>query len=164
MAGPAASQVTAQRPVAITLPSGVRMPVLPAATSQTGVLGVPVDIGRAGWWDGSSRIGDPYGSIVIAAHVDSFTQGVGKFAELLSMHAGDEIGLQSAGLRQTFRVVSAQLEPKSSLASDQRVFAGTGPARLVLITCGGPYEPDLGGYQDNMVVIAQPTAAPTTVS
>jgi hypothetical protein len=160
LASPAPSQIRAQPPVEVMLPSGARLPVLPAATSRAGVLQVPEDIGRAGWWDGSSRIGDPFGSIVVAAHVDSFTQGIGKFAELLDMHPGDEVQLDSADMRQMFRVVWAHLEPKTSLATDSRVFAADGGGRLVLITCGGAYDPDLGGYLDNMVVIATPERAP----
>lgn len=161
IASPAASQVQSQRPVTITFPSGAHMRVLPATTDRTGVLLVPDDIGRAGWWDGSSRIGDPFGSIVVAGHVDSFTQGIGRFAELLDMHPGDEVRLESADLWQMFRVVSAQLEPKTSLTSDTRVFAHGGDERLVLITCGGRYVADLGGYLDNMVVIADPVGTPT---
>jgi Sortase domain len=161
VAAPAASQIRSQRPVGITLPNGARMSVLPAVTGPTGTLQVPDDIGRAGWWDGSSRIGDPFGSIVIAAHVDSFTQGIGKFAELLDMHRGDEVRLESTNMSQSFRVESAHLVPKASLAADSRVFAPRGGARLVLITCGGPYDPGLGGYQDNMVVIARPQGLPT---
>lgn len=160
IASPAASQIHPQRPVGIMLPSGAQMRVLPAVTGPTGVLQVPGDVGRAGWWDSSSRIGDPFGSIVVAAHVDSFTQGIGEFAELLDMHPGDEVRLESANLRQRFRVVTAHLEPKTSLAADSRVFAPDGDARLVLITCGGTYDPDLGGYQDNMVVIAIPEDPP----
>jgi hypothetical protein len=136
------------------------MPVLPAATDHTGVLQVPSNIDRAGWWDGGSRIGDPFGAIVVAAHVDSFTQGLGAFAELLNMRAGDEIRLDSASLRQSFRVVAAHLEPKSSLATDSRVFGAGGDYRLVLLTCGGSYDPSRGGYQDNMVIIASAVGAP----
>lgn len=160
-ASPAASDIESERPVDITLPSGAQMRVLPAATDTSGVLQVPADIGLAGWWDGSSRIGDPFGSIVVAAHVDSFTQGIGKFAELLAMHPGDAVLMDSAHLRQKFVVVSAHLEPKTSLATDARVFAPAGDGRLVLLTCGGTYDPDLGGYQDNMVVVATPHGAPT---
>ena len=32
-----------------------------------------------------------------------------------------------------------------------------GPARLVLITCGGPFVPALSSYRDNLVVVAVPT-------
>ncbi len=36
------------------------------------------------------------------------------------------------------------------------LFARSGPARLTVITCGGPYLADQGGYQDNVVVTAVP--------
>jgi hypothetical protein len=161
LARPAATQIGAQPPIRVTLPSGAQVRVLPASTNHAGVLEVPEDIERAGWWDGSSRIGDPFGSIVVAAHVDSFTQGIGTFAQLLAMHPGDEVQLESVGLRQSFRVVTAHLEAKTSLADDSRVFAPDGDSRLVLLTCGGTYDPILGGYQDNMVVIALPTGRPS---
>jgi Sortase domain len=160
VAGAAASQIRSERPVRITLPSGATMRVLPAATGRTGVLQVPDDIGSAGWWDGGSRVGDPYGPIVVAAHVDSFTQGIGKFAELLGMHPGQEVLLESPHLVQRFVVESAELVPKTSLATDSQAFAPGGDGRLVLITCGGTYDPDQGGYQDNMVVVASPEKAP----
>jgi Sortase domain len=159
-ARPAASQVFAERPVAIVLPNGATMPVLPASTDPSGVLQVPSNIDRAGWWDGGSRVGDPFGAIVVAAHVDSFTQGLGAFAELLNMRPGDEVRLDSRHLRQSFRVVSAHLEPKSSLATDSRVFGADGQYRLVLLTCGGSYDPSHGGYQDNMVIIASAEKSP----
>jgi len=154
----APSQVVPQRPVSIVLPSGARMAIQRAATSGSGALLVPDDIGRAGWWTGGSRLGDPFGSIVVAAHVDSFTQGVGQFAELLQMEPGDMVRLESKGLRERFRVVWAHLVPKASLADDAAAFTPQGQGRLVLITCGGPYDSSLGGYQDNMVVVGVPVA------
>ena len=36
------------------------------------------------------------------------------------------------------------------------VFARTGPERLRLVTCTGPYLPEAGGYQQNLVVTAVP--------
>jgi Sortase domain len=137
------------------------MAIRPAPTSGSGVLLVPDDIGKAGWWTGGSRLGDPYGSIVVAAHVDSFTQGVGQFAELLQIDQGDLVRLTSEDLRQQFRVVWAHLVPKTALADDAAAaFTPVGDGRLVLITCGGAYDPSLGGYQDNMVVIADPVGSP----
>ncbi|MGI8993003.1 MAG: hypothetical protein ACR2FP_01765, partial [Nocardioidaceae bacterium] len=66
----APSQVDAQRPQRLTLPSGTVVDVRVASTSGTGELVLPHDINQAGWWDGSARLGDPYGAVVIAAHVD----------------------------------------------------------------------------------------------
>ncbi|MEP6528030.1 MAG: class F sortase [Nocardioidaceae bacterium] len=157
VAGPAASQVVSQRPRQIRLPSGTIMAVRRAATDPGGELVLPGNINRAGWWDGGSRLGDPYGAVVIAAHVDS-TQGVGRAAEFLSMHAGDIVKVRSADLRETFRVTSAKLVPKTSLTAGSYAYSGRGSPRLVLLTCGGTYDSARGGYQYNMVVVATPVA------
>ncbi len=152
----APSQVDAERPRMITLSSGTKMTVKVSATATTGELKIPTDINQAGWWDGGARLGDPFGAIVVAAHVDSFTQGIGRFAELLSVHPDDALRLDSRHLSQKFRVVSARLVPKTSVTATSSVYSAQGPPRLVLITCGGAYDPSLGGYQSNLVVIAEP--------
>ena len=36
------------------------------------------------------------------------------------------------------------------------LFTREGPPRLTLVTCGGPFLPDIGGYRDNVVVVAEP--------
>lgn len=151
---PAVSQVDSERPLTVTLASETTMRVRKSATAASGALSIPSDIKQAGWWDGSSRLGDPFGAIVVAAHVDSFTQGLGRFAELLSMKPGDVIRLSSARLRESFQVASAELVPKTSISATSRLFSAGGQSRLVLITCGGEYDPARGGYQSNMVVVA----------
>jgi hypothetical protein len=159
LATAAPSQVDAQRPRAVMLPSGTTMPVDAAATGIDGELVIPSDIDRVGWWDGSSRLGDPFGSIVLAAHIDSFAQGLGRFVELLEMQPGDRVTVSTQGLTQEFRVVSAELVPKSTLSRTSSVYSIVGKTRLVLITCGGEYDANSGGYQDNMVVEAVPIGA-----
>jgi hypothetical protein len=129
------------------------------ATGADGALEIPADIKRAGWWDGSSHLGDPFGSVVVAAHIDSFTQGLGRFVELLGMHRGDVVTIQSRHLEQRFVVTSAHLDPKAEVTATSSLYDVTGPARLVLITCGGDYSPETG-YADNMVVLAQPSGPP----
>jgi hypothetical protein len=141
------------------LPSGTVVPVRAAETGSDGVLRLPTDIRRAGWWDGSARLGDPLGSIVVAAHVDSLDQGLGVFAQLLSVRRGDDIMVGAGGLTQRFQVVQARLMPKTSLSAASPLYSAPTPTRLVLITCGGPYDPARGGYQDNFVVIAEPHGA-----
>jgi hypothetical protein len=156
----APSQVDAGRPVALTLPSGTTMAIDESATGRDGALQIPADVKRAGWWDGSSRLGDPFGSIVVAAHVDSFTQGLGRIVELLGMNEGDVVEVRSRHLEQRFVVVSARLVPKAAVTARSSIYAPTGDSRLVLITCGGAYDPDTG-YAENMVVVAEPAAPPS---
>lgn len=152
----AASQQDIARPTSVRLPSGVTVPVRVASTGERGLLQVPRDIRAAGWWDGGAQIGDAYGAIVIAGHVDSATQGLGPFAELLNTRPGDRIRVGGKAATQAFAVSTVDLVPKVSLRTRDAVFAESGRLRLVLITCAGPFDPARGGYQDLAVVTAHP--------
>jgi len=138
------------------LPSGTTVSVRTARTGLRGLLLVPRGIRAAGWWDGGARVGDAYGAIVIAGHVDSATQGVGPFAELLRARAGDRIAITGETATQRFVVDAVDLVPKISLDTREETFAADGPLRLVLITCAGPFLPAQGGYQDLAVITARP--------
>ena len=142
-------------PLGIELPSGDTAAVDPVQTVG-GVLQVPDDISHVGWWDGSSYAGDPFGSTVIAGHVDSRQQGLGFFAQLLLVTVGDLITLRSDAQTLTYRVVSTTLVQKEALASESDAFAQTGPHRLVLITCSGQWRPEVRSYDSNLVVVADP--------
>jgi hypothetical protein len=54
-----------------------------------------------------------------------------------------------------WRVVSREQVDKQALPVD-RLFAREGPPRLVLVTCGGEFVPERGGYESNVVVVAEP--------
>ncbi|MDR7253816.1 hypothetical protein J2X46_002806 [Nocardioides sp. BE266] len=152
--------VRPEPPAAATLPSGRTVRISPVGTTPAGFLAVPEDIDVAGWWRGGSRLGDPFGSILVAAHVDSSTQGLGPFAELLTVDRGTRIRITSAGLQQVFQVKSRTLVPQGSLADDSWIFDVAGPVRLTLVTCAPPYDASRGGYQNLAVVTAVPLGAP----
>lgn len=146
-------------PAGLVMPSGRRAPVVAADTAADGVLAVPEDPAVIGWWTGGARIGDPYGSTVLAGHVDSRGYGVGVLAELGRAAVGDRVAVTAgtAGTaRQDYRVVSVEQVPKARLAADTAVFDQSGAPRLVLITCGGRFDPAARAYEDNLVVIAEP--------
>jgi hypothetical protein len=152
--------VSAQPPTSARLPSGRTVAISAVGTTTYGLLAVPDDIDVAGWWRGGSRLGDPFGSILVAAHVDSRTQGLGPFAELLTVGTGMPVVLRSAGLRQAFEVRSRRLVPQGTLADDSWIFEASGAARLTLVTCAPPYDADRGGYQNLAVVTAVPLGPP----
>jgi LPXTG-site transpeptidase (sortase) family protein len=129
--------------------------VLPAKTVD-GELKVPEQVQHVGWWDGSSYAGDPFGTTVIAGHVDSATEGIGFFARLLRVEVGDKVTLLGDGHRASYRIVSVQLVAKQALSSDGHALDQTGDHRLVLITCAGAYHRDRGGYDSNLVVTGVP--------
>jgi len=152
--------VVPEDPVRLVLPSGTPVPVTSVRTTANGVLDVPSDVEAAGWWPGGSRIGDPFGSTLIAAHVDSTAQGVGPFASLLSVARGDRVVLRSVGLEQVFRVRSLRLRPQGSIEPDSELYSPAGDRRLTLVTCAGPYDASRGGYQNLAVVVAVPSGPP----
>jgi hypothetical protein len=148
----------AEPPVLVTLPSGRRVRVRAVGTTAAGLLDVPDDVGQAGWWRGASRVGDPFGSTLVAAHVDSRTQGLGPFAELLTVSGGARVRLASEHLTQEFEVRSRRLVPQGSLADETWLFEVSGERRLTLVTCAPPYDASRGGYQNLAVVTAVPTS------
>ena len=86
-----AVQVVAHRPTSLSLPSGTTVRIDASATAPTAnSRSRPTSTGPAG---GMAVRGSaiPSGRIVVAAHVDSFDQGLGRFAELLSVRRGEPI-------------------------------------------------------------------------
>lgn len=152
--------VAPEAPGSVRLPSGRTVPVRSVGTIADGTLDVPGDIDAAGWWRGGSRIGDPFGSVLVAAHVDSATQGLGPFAELLSVDAGQHVVLTSEHLRQEYVISELRLVDKGRLADHDWVYAPSGPHRLTLVTCAGPFVPGKGGYQRLAVVTATAVGQP----
>ncbi len=149
----APSQVKRFVPVELILPGREKAKVV-AVSTVDGELQVPKHVDHLGWWDGSSWLGDPFGSTVIAGHVDSATEGLGFFAQLLEIRRDDRVQvLGASGQRQTFRVTSVRTVAQNALADDSKALAQTGEHRLVLITCTGAYRPGRG-YESNLVVTA----------
>lgn len=155
--------VTPEPPRRAVLPSGADVPVVPVSTTADGTLDVPGDINVAGWWRGGSRLGDPFGSTLLSAHVDSTEQGLGPYGELLTVTAGQRIVLESRHLRQEFRVSSLRLLDKGPLSDHAWVYSASGPHRLTMVTCAGPYDAARGGYQRLAVVTAEAVGAPVEV-
>ncbi len=156
----AASQRISFVPRELILPGRARAAVVPAATVD-GVLAVPENVRRVGWWDGSAQAGDPFGTTVIAGHVDSASQGVGFSARLLRLRPGDVVSVAADGHRARYRVTAVHTVAKRALATESRAFDQLGAHRLVLITCAGTFRRDRGGYDSNVVVTARPLGRPS---
>jgi hypothetical protein len=91
----------------------------------------------------------------VAGHVDDAEQGLGVLSPLRDADVGTEIVLtDAAGAITHWRVVSRELIDKQVLPLD-RIFTVTGPPRLTLVTCGGPFLPEMRSYRDNVVVAAE---------
>ena len=121
-------------------------------------LVVPEHPGKVGWWDGSSYVGDEYGSTVIAGHVDTLDRGIGFFFRLWNIEVGERVVLSAGNVRQAYTITALRQVPRTDLVDDEEIFDIDGPPRLVLITCAGEFRPDRGGYSRNLIVIARPVS------
>lgn len=144
-------------PVRLRIPAlAIDAPVTPTAIDlRHGVLGVPVDVHRLAWWRDGALPGSRSGTVLVAGHVDSARQGRGALFPLPTARPGELVGLTGAGGRTfTYRIASVRRYPKALLPAS--VFSRSGRARLVLVTCGGPFDAATGHYLDNIVVTATP--------
>jgi hypothetical protein len=148
--------VVPRRPRLIRLPIGRRVQIQPVGTTSNGLPDVPADADTAGWWEDGSRLGDPFGSMLVAAHVGSPTRGLGPFASLLTARPGERVRVWGGWLRRTFEIRTRTLRPQETAGPMSWLHSRHGPARLTLVTCAGPYDPDGGGYQNLAVVVAFP--------
>lgn len=159
-----ADPVVPEVPRSLRLPSGRVVPVQVVSTARDGQLDVPDDPRTAGWWRGGSRVGDPSGTTLLAAHIDSLRQRLGPFVELYDARPGLRLVLRSAGLLQSFRVRSVRLIRRESLTARPDLYSPTGTRQLVLVTCAPPYDPTRGGYQNLVVLVARPSGPATVVA
>jgi hypothetical protein len=142
-------------PLLLELPTlGVRAKIEPVDTHQ-GVLTVPDDPASAGWSAGSSLPGAASGSTVVDGHIDSASRGTGAWWQLSTITAGEHIIISTAARQVDYRVVALRVFPKDT-GIPASVFDSAGPPRLVLISCGGPFDADRGSYLDNIAVFATP--------
>ena len=156
-----ADPVVPEAPRSLRLPSGRVVPVHAVSTGRDGQLDVPDNPRSAGWWRGGSRVGDPSGNTLLAAHIDSPRQRLGPFAELYEARPGVRLVLRSAGLRQDFRIRSVRLIRRESLTARPDLYSPNGTRQLVLITCAPPYDPTHGGYRNLVVLVARPSGPAT---
>ncbi|MCO1599295.1 class F sortase [Micromonospora sp. RHAY321] len=123
---------------------------------RTNEFEVPPSVDQIGWYRYGPGLEAGAGSVVIAGHVDSATQGRGAFFRLRELDQGDTLtATGSDGTARRYRVVAREEYAKTRIPLD-RYFARDGKPRLTLITCGGPFDAKARRYRDNIVVTAVP--------
>jgi hypothetical protein len=120
---------------------------------QGQALRVPA-LGHAGWWAGGPRPGEP-GRAVVIGHLDR-RDGPGLFARVPKLPRGTSVEITDRrGEVHAYSVVGATRVRKDAFPS-AHVYGGAARSVLVLVTCGGPYDPE-SGYRDNVLVYARAT-------
>jgi sortase (surface protein transpeptidase) len=131
--------------------------LVPLAYGKDGVLEVPRDFDRAGWFTPGPTPGQ-FGPAVIAGHVDS-TTGPAVFYRLGELQPGATVAVgRQDGTTATFVVDRVERYPKDRFPTSKVYGNTTNRAELRLITCGGSFDQATGHYRDNVVVYAHLTA------
>jgi LPXTG-site transpeptidase (sortase) family protein len=143
------------RPVGLQMQSidVARFPVRPVGLEFDGQMEIP-DETEIGWYQYGATAGQP-GATVLAAHV-SWNRTQGPFAQLGRVEPGEqvEVTLDDGSVRR-YEVVERAIYGKQELPRE-RIWRNTGDETLVLITCGGDYNPEIRRYRENIVVYAVP--------
>ncbi len=148
------------RPTALVIRDiDVLSPVRAVGLEDDGELEVP-DETEIGWYRYGAAPGRP-GATVLAAHV-TWNRSVGPFFRLGELEPGDQVEVAlDDGTTRTYEVTERVMYDKDGLPRE-RIWRNTGPETLVLITCGGDFNPDIRRYRQNIVVYAVPVAQTTT--
>ena len=151
-----ASRMERTMPLAIRY-DGLRIDdeIISVGLDEDNELEVP-DETEVGWWKFGSAPGLP-GATVMAAHV-SWNDRAGPFHQLGNAEIGDRLEVDTGdGYTRIYQVVERTMYGKSELPAE-RIWRTTGPETLVLITCGGDFNPNINRYRHNIVVYAIPVA------
>ncbi len=141
-------------PATLELPNlGKSGQVQPVGLEPNGELEVP-GADEIGWYQFGAGVDGGLGSTVLAGHI-AFDGRNGVFSNLADTSIGDEIVIGVDGEDLTYRVISVDQYNKLDLPIDD-LFSESSEERIVLITCGGSFNPSVRSYDDNVVVVAVP--------
>jgi hypothetical protein len=118
--------------------------IVPVGLTGDGALVPPADLQQVGWWQDGATPSDGAGTVVLTSHRDSSELGQGPFAQLENLPLGSVIHVDGA----PYVLSSLDTYAKDTLPT-QHVFAQDGPARLVIVTCGGTFT---GHHWDSNIV------------
>ena len=140
----------------VRLPGGGTATLVRTDLGPGGELPVPTDLRQATWW--GAELGAAGGASVFAGHVNWRGQ-TGPFAELWNDPIGAVVTIvDSAGKTWRYRISELRSVHKNDLpALADDLFGQSGPHRVVLVTCGGRWVGGAAGYEENRVVIADPS-------
>jgi hypothetical protein len=158
---PAALETTSTAPEPRPEPVGLqidtidvsRYPVRDIGLEDDGQLEIP-DETEIGWYKYGATAGHP-GATVLAAHVN-WRGSNGPFSQLGTVEPGDQIEVAlDDGTTRNYLVTERTMYGKLMLPKE-RIWRNTGPEELVLITCGGDFNPEIRRFKSNIVVYAVP--------
>jgi Sortase domain len=144
------------RPTRIVIPAiDVDSKVTPVGAPKR-ILEIPAKPWVIGWWDAGVGVGSDHGAAVLAAHIATRRFGPGPLRRATELKTGSPMTvLDEKGAARKYVVASVDTYEKAVLPYE-RIFDQSGPAKVVLVTCGGEFRPALGHWDSNVVVTFQP--------
>jgi hypothetical protein len=128
--------------------------VVPVSTENR-VLQIPAEPWVVGWWSGGVGPGTGTGAVVLTAHLDSRTYGTGPFVRAKQLQPGAPATLMDDNGETHSYTVSEVVTYEKEILPYEELFSQEDPEKVVLVTCGGSYDPN-GGWDSNVVVTFVP--------
>jgi LPXTG-site transpeptidase (sortase) family protein len=143
-------------PARLKIPAiNVNAAVQQVGKNAAGSMGTPTNFTDVAWYMLGSKPGEA-GSVVIDGHVNNAKGTDGVFANLVQVKLGDYITVEDSAGHSIIYIVTETDEYNTDAAPLDTIFATTGPAQLVLITCDGDWIPSAHSYNKRLVVVARP--------
>jgi hypothetical protein len=152
--GPAAGPGT---PAGAASPSGLPQSaaVVSVGVATNGGLGIPADPSVVGWWAGGGSPGQSSGATVLTGHIDSAASGPGALFRLQDVRPGAMVIVTAGGHTYRYVVQATRAYLKTQLPA-AAIFDQQVTPRLIIVSCGGPFDAATGHYLDNIVAYALP--------
>ncbi|MFF1748121.1 class F sortase [Streptomyces mirabilis] len=122
---------------------------------RQGSLRVPASAKRVGWWVFGAYPGAMAGTVLMVGHVDVRSGELGLFARLDAIRPGAQVDVEDVAGRHHAYVITARRTYKKQEIPPS-LFADSGPPRLALVTCTGPYDHSRRTYTKNLVLYGEP--------
>ncbi len=135
---------------------GVDADVEAVGVEEAGSMVVPAEIDRVGWYRYGSVAGAEAGNTVLAGHVDAEGEGRGALFELREVEVGTQVTVTDEAGGEHVHEVVGRATVVTDVLPVAEIVARDGGRRLVVITCGGPFQPELSSNRGNVVVTAVP--------
>jgi hypothetical protein len=130
----------------VKIPSlGVTAAATPESVDAGGALGVPGNPAEVGWWMPSTA------ELVIDGHVDTAGAGPGALFGVRTLRPGAAVIVMTASGTEHWTVDGVRTYRNGHVPAG--LFNGQGP-RLVIVTCGGPFDYATHHYDDKVIAYA----------
>lgn len=145
-------------PVSISIPSiGISSANLAPENDHNGVLGTPRVQSGWGWWYGGALPGSQAAPLLVG-HINLVAHSSSSAEKIWNLSPGAVATVYGAnGRARSYIAISLQSYPKSTLSEmATTLLSTTGSERLVIMTCGGTYNPASRKWSSSVVAVFVP--------